>query len=69
MCQLFFYLEEKKMLSIEEMKQRLHDRNLSYIARQIKTSPAWLNQFYHGKLENPSYKTVERLSDYLEKNK
>ena len=57
------------MLSIEEIKQRLHDRNLSYIARQIKTSPAWLNQFYHGKLENPSYKAVERLSDYLEKNK
>lgn len=56
------------MLKLEEIIQRLQDRNLSAVARAIKVTPAYLSAICRGVTTNPSYEMVKRLSDYLEAN-
>lgn len=55
------------MLTIEEIKERLKDRNIKAVAR---ISGVHFNAIYRlvsGK-SKPSYKTHEKLSEYLEQN-
>lgn len=54
------------MLSIEEIRKRLSDRNLSEVARRIGMKRQQLWFIASGKNENPSARTVERISNYLE---
>lgn len=56
------------MLKLEEIIQRLQDRNLSTVARAIGVTPAYLSAIKRGVNTNPSYDVVKSLSDYLEVN-
>lgn len=69
MLSMNFLTEVEKMLTIEEIIQKLSDRNLSEISRRIGLSPATLAEIANGKQINPTFQTVKKLSDYLEKNK
>lgn len=54
------------MLSIEEIKKRLEDKNLSEVARRLGITPAYLSAIARGAKKNPSYQVMKKLSDYLE---
>lgn len=54
------------MLKLDEIVQRLKDRNLSAVAESTGLSYTSLWQIAKGLQKQPKYKIVERLSDYLE---
>lgn len=54
------------MLTVEQMKEKLADRNLEVVAERTGLSRQTLSHIRTGKLTNPSYKTIKALSDYLE---
>ncbi len=53
------------LLTLDEIKRRLEDRNLSEVARRVgmNRQQVWLIAAGHN--TNPSYETIKRLSDYL----
>ena len=53
------------MLKIEEIRERLSDRNLSEVARRIGITGAYLAAIASGG-RTPSYAVLEKISDYLE---
>ena len=53
------------MLSIDEISEKLRDKNLSVIAEKIGVSRAYLSQI-RMKKANPTYDVLKKLSDYLE---
>jgi len=55
------------MLRLNEVRQRLKDRNLKEVARQIDVPYDTVRRIAIGKFTNPSYFAVEKLSDYLTK--
>lgn len=59
------------MLTIEEIREALSDRNLSEVSRRLngKYSGAYLRAIESGKAPNPSYECVKTLSEYLEQRK
>lgn len=54
------------MLTIEEIKEKLKDRNLTEVAKNIGVTGAYLSAIRNGTKLNPSYEVVKKLSDYLE---
>lgn len=52
------------MLTIQEIRLKLSDRNLSEVARRLHISKAYLNEIANGKT-HPSKNMMERLSEYL----
>lgn len=54
------------MLSIEEIRTRLSDRNLSEVSRRVGLSYQTIFYFCQNDHHNPSHKTVKVLSEYLE---
>jgi predicted transcriptional regulator len=54
------------MLTLEEIKKRLQDRNLSEISR--KTGISYMTIWKVSKGSGASYATVLTLSEYLEKH-
>lgn len=55
------------MLSIEQVRARLEDRNLAEVARRVEVTRVYLSAIKNGRV-TPSYKMVKKLSDYLENN-
>jgi len=53
------------MLSIDEIKRKLEDRNLSAVARKVGITRAYLGMIMKGQ-RKPSYDVLEKLSKYLE---
>lgn len=53
------------MLTIEQIKQRLQDRNLEAVARATGVSRQTISSIKNGKAKMPSYQTIKILSDYL----
>jgi transcriptional regulator with XRE-family HTH domain len=53
------------MLSLEQIKTALEDRNLITVSQRIYVSPATLRRIKNGETK-PSYETLKKLSDYLE---
>lgn len=53
------------MLSIEQIREKLKDRNLTEVSKRINITRVYLSAIRSGKV-TPSYKTVALLSDYLE---
>lgn len=53
-----------KILTIQEIKKRLHDRNLRKVAEATGLHENTIYSFMRS--DNPSYKTTEALSKYLE---
>jgi len=56
------------MLKLEEIVKRLQDRKLSAVAEATGVSYTSLWQIANGIQQQPKYKVVEKLSDYLEAN-
>ena len=54
------------MLTIEQIKEHLRDRNLSAVARATGLTRQTVAAIYNGTASKPSYETVKLLSDYLE---
>jgi transcriptional regulator with XRE-family HTH domain len=52
------------MLTIEEIRERLKDRNLRAVSEFTGVNYAALCNIYKG-ASNPSYRTLKTLSDYL----
>jgi len=57
------------MLTINQIKEALADRNLSEVARRIGMRRQQLWLIVNGISPNPTLKTMERISTYLEENK
>lgn len=56
------------MLTIEEIKNRLHDRNIKAVAKAVGVSRQTISNIKNGKNTTPAYQTVKAISDYLEAN-
>lgn len=54
------------MLTLENIRKALQDRNLQKVAEATGYTRSYLAAIRRGSAENPSYQVVKRLSDYLE---
>ena len=55
------------MLSIEQIRERMSDRNVSEVARRIGVTRVWLMMILkEGSTATPSYKLLCKLNDYLD---
>ena len=54
------------MLTVEQIKRKLQDRNLVKVAAGAGISYPALWNLVNKKQENLHYKTVKKISDYLE---
>lgn len=54
------------MLTLEEIKKKLADRNLSEVARRIGMHRQQLWLVASGLNKNPTLKTLKKISEYLE---
>lgn len=57
------------MLTIKQIKEAIADRNLSEVARRIGMRRQQLWLIVNGISPNPTLKTMQRISTYLEENK
>ena len=55
------------MLTLDEIIKKLQDRNLSKVAAECKLTRPFLSAIRNGHVKNPSYETIKKLSDYLER--
>lgn len=55
------------MLSIDEIRERLVDRNLSIVAKSTNLSYMTVWKVKNGHTDGFSYRTIKTLSDYLER--
>jgi DNA-binding phage protein len=53
------------MMTPDEVRSALQDRNLQKVAEASKVSPATIYRFMQSS-SRPTYETVKALSDYLE---
>jgi len=56
------------MLTLEEIRDKLRDRNLSKVSRLSGVGYNNLYAIAKGHRKNPTYKILEKLSIYLEQN-
>ena len=54
------------MMTLDQIREKLTDKNLSEVARRIGVTGAYLSAIVRGVKVNPSYEIVKKLSDYLE---
>jgi len=55
------------MMTLEQIVEKLDDKNLTQVAKKVGLSPQTLWRVKHGYTgKNVSYETVKALSDYLE---
>ena len=54
------------MLTLEQIRERLKDRNLKVVAESLELNYITITQVANGSQQNPKYQTVKALSDYLE---
>lgn len=57
------------MLSLEQIKTKLQDRKLYYIAQQIDVSYPTLKKLADGKEDNYTLDTIRKVSEYFENEK
>lgn len=54
-----------KMLTINEIRKRLEDRNLAAVARKVGVTRVWIHAIYTGKVDSCSPDLQARLSQYF----
>lgn len=57
------------MLSLDQIKERLRDRRLTVVSKEIGVSYPTLLAIAKGDTVNPNYETIIKISEYLERNK
>ena len=55
------------MLSLDEIQERLKDRRLTVMSKEIGISYPTLLSIAQGKSKNPSYRIVQLICEYLER--
>lgn len=55
-------------MTLDEIRNKLKDRNLSYVAREIGMSRQQLWAIIKGRNTNPTIKTMRKIQKYLEKD-
>ena len=53
------------MLSIEQIKEGMADRNITQVAARVGVTRVWLSAILSGR-GKPSYDMLEKLSNYLQ---
>jgi len=53
------------ILTLDEILDKLSDRNLKEVARRINMHHITLLKIVNGKTPNPSWQSIKKLSDYL----
>lgn len=53
------------MMSLEQIQEKLKEKNMSEIAREIGVTGAYLSAIKRGVKVNPSYETIKKLSEAL----
>lgn len=56
------------MMSLDEIRKKLEDRNLPVVAERIGVSYRTILNIKNGSNKNPSHKVVEALIRYFEEN-
>lgn len=56
------------MLTLDQIRHKLKDRRLYMVAKEIGVSYPTLLSISQGKAKNPSYRIVQLICDYLEKD-
>lgn len=54
------------MLTLPEIQEKLKGTNLSKAARDTEIHPSMMWRIVNGHDKNPQYKTIKKLSDYVE---
>jgi len=54
------------MLTLPEIQEKLKGTNLSEVARETGIHPSMMWRIANEDGQNPQYKTIKKLSDYLE---
>lgn len=54
------------MLTLPEIQEKLKGTNLSEAARETGIHPSMMWRIANEEGQNPQYKTIKKLSDYLE---
>lgn len=57
---------ENRLMSAEQVRLKLHDRKLAYVADRCDLTYMSLSRLIKG--HNPSVKTLEKLTDYFDDN-
>ena len=65
-CQHEKQHESKNMMTLPQIREQLKDRNIAYVAREIGMTRQQLWLIATGVHANPTQKTLERISEYLE---
>lgn len=60
-------MELKKLLTVEEIREKLVDRNLKKTSAKANVNYKSLLFLFNGKINNPDYETVKKLSFYFQK--
>lgn len=63
---LIFFNKEGHMLTLEQIRDRLRDRNLKRVAQATGLVYMTLVRIASGETPDPRYKKLKILSDYLE---
>ena len=58
--------DEKRLMTPDQVREKLRDRKISYVAEKCSVSYVTLNNLMKG--HNPSVKTLAKLTDYLDGN-
>lgn len=53
------------MLTLEKIIERLQDKNLTKVSERCGLTRPFLSGIRSGKVKNPSYDTIKKLSEYL----
>jgi transcriptional regulator with XRE-family HTH domain len=54
------------MLTIEDIQEKLRDRNLAEVARAAGVTRSYISAIASGKRVNPSYEMLKKLSEVLQ---
>lgn len=56
------------MVDLEQIRKKLQDRNLSYVAREIGMSRQQLWAIIKGRNTNPTIKTMRKIQKYFDRD-
>lgn len=54
------------MLTLPEIQEKLKGKNLSEAARETGIHPSMMWRIINAEDQNPQYKTIKKISDYVE---
>ena len=62
-------MTNEELMSLKEIQKQLQDKRLYVVARAINLSYPTLKKLADGKLDNYTYNTISKVSEYLKTTK